>query len=219
MSLYGLTMPPEFDEIDNHEIDRHGTVFTDGTIQVVIGNDEFAWQTDTNDVPEIMGDTFGSLELLGTHRGGRFDSYWRCTDAEEWVNEFNNEIHDGYLDPEGAKIVEWAAVSGSQDGSNGVWYATRADVLAEYNVKILTRSARQRASGLLDSQAKTYHQWAEGEVYDVAVYDMDDEYLAGCGGYLGYDGNELLPEILGHIEEARHDLAQRERSKLIEYSI
>jgi len=103
-----------------------------------------------------------------------------------------------------AQHAEW------DSGRLGLIFVTREKLLKEYNVKRLSKKIIEMATNVLKSEVEIYNMYVSGDVYDLVVYDENDEVIHSCGGFYGTDNIEAM------IEEGKSyiDSELEEREKL-----
>jgi hypothetical protein len=88
-------------------------------------------------------------------------------------------------------------------GQVGYIYVTHDEIKKEYNVKRISKSVRQKAINLLESEVKTYDQWLTGEVYGYVIEDsLTGNMLNSCWGFFGYPYNYMIDECKSIIDGA-----------------
>lgn len=72
-------------------------------------------------------------------------------------------------------------------GQIGFIYATRADILNEFQCKLITKKIIEKAYNILLSEIETYDQFLRGDVYGYKITDEDNNEIDSCWGFYGYD--------------------------------
>jgi hypothetical protein len=93
-------------------------------------------------------------------------------------------------------------------GYVGFIYATKADILKEYNKKKLSKSMLENAQKILEGEVKTYSQYLEGDVYCFTVEDENGENIDSCGGFYGMESaiEEVKSQINYYVKERQEGL-------------
>ena len=72
-------------------------------------------------------------------------------------------------------------------GRLGLIFASREDILVNFNVKRLTKSIIERATKILEGEVETYDQFLRGDVYGYRIEDKDGDEVDSCYGFYGID--------------------------------
>jgi hypothetical protein len=72
-------------------------------------------------------------------------------------------------------------------GRVGIIYVTLAQLRTEYNVKRITKTVREKAIKVLQSEVEEYDRFIRGEVYRYEILDENGEEVDSCGGFIGLD--------------------------------
>jgi hypothetical protein len=96
-------------------------------------------------------------------------------------------------------------------GRIGFIFIDKTKVRKEYSVKHISPQLRQRVTGYLENEVKTYDQYLRGEVYGFTITDADGENLDSCWGYYGDEGIEdALKECKATID---HHITEQNAKK------
>jgi hypothetical protein len=104
-------------------------------------------------------------------------------------------------------------VHASWDGGYvGFIYATKADILKNWNKKRLSKSLLAKAEKNLISEVETYSQYLEGDVYFFNIADADGEIIESCGGFYGMEAvkEEVNSQIDYLVKERQANLKNTE---------
>lgn len=142
-------------------------------------------------------------------------------DAREWI----------YCNADADSFKMWADKNGvayayiSRPGYDAFFYMTKEAILKEYDGKIVTAAKRAKAQKLVEAEAETYRQWADGEVYAYVIYEIDaddledaeddesvfserGEVAESCCGFYGED--YCREEALNMLESVAAKAAKKE---------
>lgn len=72
-------------------------------------------------------------------------------------------------------------------GQVGFIYATREEILKEYNAQRLTKKLRERVEAQLKAEIDTYDQYLRGDVWGFVIENEDGEHVDSCWGFFGED--------------------------------
>ena len=105
--------------------------------------------------------------------------------------------------------------AGWDGGYVGFIYATKADILKEFNVKRITKAIKTKVEKILTSEVETYSQYLEGDVYSYNIEDADGEVVDSCGGFYGIES--VKEEVNSQIDYAIKERAEnlKETRKLV----
>jgi len=84
-------------------------------------------------------------------------------------------------------------------GCVGFIYATREQLLKEYNQTKITKSIIEKAEKILISEVETYSKYLSGEVYGYVIRDDDNNNIESCWGFYGDDVIEEAKNMLNSI--------------------
>lgn len=88
-------------------------------------------------------------------------------------------------------------------GQVGFTYATRKDILENWQVKRLTQELKEKARNLLIAEVETYDDYLTGNVYGYVLEDEEGETIDSCWGYFGYQSvEEIKKELHMDIQQA-----------------
>lgn len=76
----------------------------------------------------------------------------------------------------------------------GFIYATRQDILKEYDKKRISPMLRERVTRLLEGEVKAYNDELTGNIWGYIVEDPDGEHVDSCWGFYGSEGIEQAME-------------------------
>jgi hypothetical protein len=102
--------------------------------------------------------------------------------------------------------------AGWDGGYVGFIYATKADILKEFNVKRITKAIKTKVEKILTSEVETYSQYLEGDVYFFNIADADGEIVESCGGFYGMEAvkEEVNSQIDYLVKERQANLKNTE---------
>lgn len=178
-----------------------------------------------------------STMICFSSRWGRDPHYSEhgAADSGGWVRMPKTDDH--YHAAESRDGFElWAKMRGvvyaqvSRPEYKAYFYMTKETILKEYGGKIVTATKRAKAQKLVEVEAKTYRQWADGEVYASVIYEIDaddledaeddesvfserGEVVESCGGFYGeeYCEEEALSMLAHVVAEAAKKEAEAVR--------
>lgn len=78
-------------------------------------------------------------------------------------------------------------------GQLGFIYATKEDILKEFDVKKITGEVIDRTVSILTSEVDIYSKYVDGEVYTWTLEDRNGNTIDGCSGY--YDIEDIKEEL------------------------
>ena len=91
-------------------------------------------------------------------------------------------------------------------GQIGFIYATREDVLREYDKKRISKKMREKIEKQLEAEVSEYRQYLEGDVWGYIIENVDGEEVDSCWGFYGHDDcEEEAKSVIKSLEE--QDLA------------
>jgi len=88
-------------------------------------------------------------------------------------------------DHSGISISTGSFSCGWDSGQVGFIYTTRAEILASFLTKRITKKIRERAISCLEGETSVYDQYLTGDIYGYIVEDADGEELDSCWGFYG----------------------------------
>lgn len=91
-------------------------------------------------------------------------------------------------------------------GQVGYIYATREDILKNWNRKKLSKKLIEQARKLLVSEVEVYDQYLTGDVYGYEIEDADGNDLDSCWGFFGAKyAKEAATEAAQHAAKHKRD--------------
>lgn len=88
-------------------------------------------------------------------------------------------VHGGFSLSTGPFSCPW------DSGQSGFVYCTKKKAIAEFGKKTLTARAREATLRCLKAEVETFHQYLNGDVYQVIIERPDGEHLDSCYGFYG----------------------------------
>ena len=73
-------------------------------------------------------------------------------------------------------------------GLSGIAYMTREDAMKNFGKEgdmRLTSNIKGAAEKYIESVVRTFSAYLEGDVWDIVIYDDEDNVVDSCGGYVG----------------------------------
>jgi hypothetical protein len=103
-------------------------------------------------------------------------------------------IHSGVRLSTGPFRCPW------DSGQCGIIYVSYEDIRKEYGVKRVTKKLRERVSGYLEGEVKTFDRYLSGQVYGFEIEDIETgDVVESCYGFYG-EPSEVLEEAKGIAE-------------------
>jgi hypothetical protein len=87
-------------------------------------------------------------------------------------------------------------------GQVGWIYATRDDIMAEFNRKRMSKKLREQVESILLAEVTEYDCYVTGDVYGWVTRAPGGESIESCWGYFGWDyaKHQMLEEARGTID-------------------
>ena len=120
-------------------------------------------------------------------------------DFLEWVKKAKGTPDEpvvllalGLLDHSGLHMYvgsgpHWTDPDGWDSGQVGWIYATRAEVMKEFNVKRVGKQTIAKATKYLEQEVAAYDRYLTGDIWMYWIEDEDGENVDSCCGFDGYD--------------------------------
>lgn len=86
-------------------------------------------------------------------------------------------------------------------GQVGFIYATRQDILENWQVKRLSKQLKEQAENLMIAEVGEYDDYLTGNVYGYTYEDDEGNELWSCWGYSGSDAPDRIKEEM-HMQDA-----------------
>ena len=96
--------------------------------------------------------------------------------------------------------------AGWDGGYVGFIYATKADILKEYNKNKLSKSLLEKAKKILIQEVETYSQYLEGDVWNFVIEDEEGNHIVSCGGFYGMEW--AIEEVKSQLDYASKEKAE-----------
>ena len=93
-------------------------------------------------------------------------------------------------------------------GYVGFIYATKTDILKNWDKKKLTKSLLENATKYLEGEVESYNQYLQGDVYLFHIEDENGEVVDSCGGFYGLESavEEVKSQISYYAKEKAENL-------------
>ena len=140
---------------------------------------------------------------------GDFMDWWNGKNKYETEGGKGGEILSLYLyDHSGITMNTGGFNCPWDSGQVGYIYVTASQIRKEYSVKRITKTIREKARALLESEVKTFDQFITGDVYGYNIESSDGEHLDSCRGFYGFEyaKQEAIEQLNYWVKE----LARRE---------
>lgn len=86
-----------------------------------------------------------------------------------------------------SKRFEMVDSQGWDWGCCGIIFASHEDIKKAFMVDEITEEILDKATECLIGEVKTFDQFITGDVYTIAVFDENDNWLDSVGGFYGFD--------------------------------
>lgn len=155
--------------------------------------------SDYQDDPRKFNDYIGSLALYHKRYTLAKEDNLTIDEAYEIESSNNYICLPVYGYDHGGLTVSTSKFSCPYDsGKLGITYVSKEKLKVMYNVKRISNKLKNKIIEYLENELAEYNCYLTGDIYDIIIYDAEDNELDSFSGFYGYD--RALAEAQSYID-------------------